>query len=71
MWQHLAPVGSDCPVRHPVGQGPNGVTLHPNGRVHHPGAQPQVNKVPFQSVTDGFLCSREHSKMSFQLLKRF
>jgi hypothetical protein len=45
--------------------------LHPNGRVHHPGAQPQVNKVPFQSVTDGFLCSREHSKMSFQLLKRF
>ena len=35
------------------------------------GAQPWVMKVPPQSVTDGFLCSPEHSKMSFQPLKRF
>lgn len=35
------------------------------------GAQPWVMKVPPQSVPDGFLCSQEHSKMSFQPLKRF
>ncbi len=32
-------------------------------------AQPWVLEVPLPSVPDGFLCSPEHGKMSFQPLK--
>ena len=51
-WQHVAPVGTDCPGQAPVLYRVKSVTLHPNGRVRRPEFE---RHSPNPSLTDFYV----------------
>ena len=70
-WQHVAPVGTIWHTYTSVIHGFIALTLHPNGRVRRRWRSPEFERHSPNPSEGGFLCSPEHSKMSFQPLKTF
>jgi len=55
-WQHVAPVGIDCPGQASVRYRVKGVTLHPNGRVRRRWCSPEFERhSPNPSPTDFYV----------------
>ena len=55
-WQHVAPVGTDCPGQASVRYRVKGVTLHPNGRVRRRWRSPEFERhSPNPSPTDFYV----------------
>lgn len=55
-WQHVAPVGTDCPGQSSVRYRVKGVTLHPNGRVRRRWRSPEFERhSPNPSPTDFYV----------------
>ena len=70
-WQHVAPIGTIWHTYTSVRHGFITLTLHPNGRVRSRWSSSEFERYSPNPSEGGFLCSPEHSKMSFQPLKIF